>query len=78
MHALKTEFYDRCRYATRAEAKRKAAWWIWDFYIRRRLHLSLGMVPPVEIEQQIRELQGLEQARGTILTLAAELRSRVH
>ena len=39
---LKVEFYDRYRWATRAEAKQKVAWWIEDFCNRRRLHSSLG------------------------------------
>lgn len=68
---LKTEFYDRYRWATRADAKRKVAWWIEDFYDRRRLHSSLGMVPPVEFEQLLRGQQERVEQHGTVLTLAA-------
>lgn len=68
---LKSEFYDRYRWATRAEAKQKVAWWIEDFYNRRRLHSSLGMVPPVEFEQLLRGQQELVEECGAVLTLAA-------
>jgi putative transposase len=68
---LKTEYFDRYRWATRAEVKRKVAWWIEDFYNRRRLHSSLGMVPPVEFEQQLRGQEALVEECGTTLTIAA-------
>ena len=68
---LKTEFYDRYRWATRADAKQKVAWWIEDFYNRRRLHSSLGMVPPVEFEQKLRGQQERVEQHRTVLTLAA-------
>ena len=68
---LKTEFYDRYRWATRAEAKQKVAWWIEDFYNRRRLHSSLGMVPPVEFEQLLRGQRELVEECGAVLALAA-------
>lgn len=51
---LKSEFYDRYTWATRAEAKRAVARWIEVVYNRRRLHTSLGMVPPVEFEESLR------------------------
>ncbi|GAA0190851.1 hypothetical protein GCM10009526_09740 [Glutamicibacter creatinolyticus] len=68
---LKSEFYDRYRWATRVEAKQKVVWWIEDFYNRRRLHSSLGMVPPVEFEQLLRGQHVLVEERKTVLTLAA-------
>ena len=68
---LKAEFYDRYRWATRAEAKQNVAWWIEDFYNRRRLHSSLEMVPPVEYEQLLRGQRARTEAHETVLTLAA-------
>ncbi|MGO1736458.1 MAG: IS3 family transposase [Leucobacter sp.] len=66
---LKTEFYDRRRWATRAEAKQAVASWIEVVYNRRRLHTGLGMVPPVEFEQTMTTAK-LEQ-EGRPLTQAA-------
>lgn len=51
---LKTEFYDRYTWHTRVEAKQAVARWIEVVYNRRRLHTSLGMVPPVEFEENLR------------------------
>ncbi|KSU66207.1 integrase [Arthrobacter sp. NIO-1057] len=68
---LKSEFYDHYRWATRTDAKRKVAWWIEDFYNRRRLHSSLGMVPPVEFEQKLHSQQERGEQHRTALTLAA-------
>ena len=51
---LKTEFYDRRTWLTRAEAKTAVACWIEEFYNRQRLYTKLGMVPPVEHEQSLR------------------------
>ena len=68
---LKTEFYDRYRWVTRAEAKRKVTWWIEDFYNRRRLRSSLGMVPPVEFEQLLRGQDVLVEEQEAEFTLAA-------
>ncbi|WP_411838798.1 integrase core domain-containing protein [Paenarthrobacter ureafaciens] len=48
---LKTEFYDRRRWATRHEAIRATGRWIEDFYNRARLHSALGYTTPVEHEQ---------------------------
>lgn len=47
---LKTEFYDRRTWTTKAEAKQAVAQWIEVVYNRQRLHSSLGMVPPIEFE----------------------------
>lgn len=47
---LKTEFYDRRTWTTKAEAKQAVAHWIEVVYNRQRLHSSLGMVPPIEFE----------------------------
>lgn len=50
---LKTEFYDRRTWPTRAEAKQAVAHWIEVIYNRQRLHSSLGMVPAVEFETTV-------------------------
>lgn len=69
---LKTEFYDRKVWGTRAEAKEAVAWWIEDFYNRRRLHTRLGMVPPVEFEQAIETAsRHVESPEEEVLTIAA-------
>jgi putative transposase len=47
---LKTEFYDRRRWATRQEAIRATGRWIEEFYNRVRLHSALGYNTPVEHE----------------------------
>ena len=47
---LKTEFYDRKRWATRAAARQAVAYWIEVVYNRRRRHSALGMVSPVDFE----------------------------
>ncbi|OLT52776.1 transposase [Corynebacterium sp. CNJ-954] len=50
---LKTEFYDRYTWPTRAEACQAVARWIEVVYNRRRLHSSLGYMPPVEFEMNL-------------------------
>src|SRR6478736_8844756 len=47
---LKTEFYDRRRWATRHDAIMATGRWIEEFYNRVRLHSALGFNTPVEHE----------------------------
>ena len=49
---LKTEFYYRRIWPTRARAIRGVAEWIEDRYNRRRRHSSIGHVTPVDFEMQ--------------------------
>ena len=51
---LKTEFYHRRTWATRAEARTAVAGWIENTYNRRRLHSAIRMLPPVEYEESLR------------------------
>lgn len=53
---LKTEFYDRHTFATKAEAKRAVGTWIESVYNRRRRHSKLGMTNPVAFEQHINQV----------------------
>jgi len=46
---LKRELVSRCRFATRAEARRAIIAWI-NHYNVRRLHSTIGNVPPIEWE----------------------------
>jgi putative transposase len=46
---LKRELISRCRFATRAEARRAIIAWI-NHYNVRRLHSTIGNVPPIEWE----------------------------
>lgn len=48
---LKVEFYDRRRWASRAEARAAVGAWIEEFYNRRRRHSAIGYMTPVEFEQ---------------------------
>nr|WP_245349651.1 IS3 family transposase [Brachybacterium fresconis] len=50
---LKTEFYDRRSWPTRAEARREVARWIEIVFNRRRLHSSLDYTSPVAFENAI-------------------------
>jgi len=50
---LKTEFYDRRSWPTRAEAKRAVGNWIETFYNRRRRHSALDYASPVDYERQL-------------------------
>ncbi|SMY05452.1 Transposase InsO and inactivated derivatives [Brevibacterium antiquum CNRZ 918] len=66
--SLKTEFFDRRVWQTRAEAMREVARWIEVVYNRRRLHSALGMVTPVEFEgkfQAGREAGRMEKEAST-------------
>ena len=49
---LKTEFYHRRVWPTRARASRDVGAWIEDRYNRRRRHSSIGNVSPVDFELQ--------------------------
>jgi putative transposase len=49
---LKTEFYYRRVWPTRARAIREVSAWIEDRYNRRRRHSSIGHVSPVDFEMQ--------------------------
>ena len=48
---LKTEFYYRRHWPTKAGAKHAVGAWIEDRYNRRRRHSSIGMISPVRFEQ---------------------------
>ena len=49
---LKTEYYNRHSFTTRAEAIPAVSDWIENSYNRRRRHSSLGQIAPVAFEQQ--------------------------
>lgn len=49
---LKTEFYYRRVWPTKARAKREVGAWIEDRYNRRRRHSSIGQISPVAFEMQ--------------------------
>lgn len=49
---LKTEFYDRHTFATRAEAIEAVTRWITTVYNTRRRHSALGYTSPLRFEQQ--------------------------
>lgn len=48
---LKTEFYNRRTWATKAEARLAVGAWIEERYNRTRRHSSIGMISPVRYEQ---------------------------
>jgi transposase InsO family protein len=50
---LKTEFYNRHAFATRADAITAVSRWIDQTYNHRRLHSALGMQTPAAYEQQL-------------------------
>jgi len=52
---LKTEFYYRRVWPTKARAKRDVGAWIEGRYNRRRRHASIGQVTPVDFERQYSE-----------------------
>lgn len=54
--SLKRELVSRCRFTTRAEARRAIIGWI-NHYNAARLHSSLGNVPPIEWELRFARLQ---------------------
>ena len=59
--SLKREVVHRRRFATRAEARRAIFAWI-NRYNHRRLHSSLGYLPPVEWENMYRQPQADQAA----------------
>jgi transposase InsO family protein len=50
---LKTEYYDRHHWATKAEARHRVGSWIEDRYNRRRRHSAIAMLSPVDFEQSL-------------------------
>ena len=54
--SLKREVVHRYRFDTRSEARRATFAWI-HTYNHRRLHSSLGYLPPIEWEQRYRQPQ---------------------
>lgn len=54
---LKTEFYDRRRWPTRAQARQGVARWIEVVYNRRRRHSGIGYATPVDYEYQLTNKQ---------------------
>jgi putative transposase len=50
---LKVEFYDRYLWPSRATAKLAVGDWIERVYNRRRRHSAIGMISPVEYENQL-------------------------
>ncbi len=59
---LKTEFYHRSSWPTRAQARTGVARWIEVVYNRRRRHSSIGYKSPVNYEHHKVESSTLEQA----------------
>ena len=52
---LKTEFYYRRVWPTKARAQRDVGAWIEGRYNRRRRHASIGQVTPVDFERRCSE-----------------------
>lgn len=50
---LKSEFYDRRRWHTKAEARLAVGAWIEDRYNHRRRHSAIGMLSPVRYEHTL-------------------------
>jgi transposase InsO family protein len=50
---LKTEFYNRRTWATKAEARLAVGRWIEERFNRRRRHSSIGMMTPVQYEHHL-------------------------
>lgn len=50
---LKTEFYDRYTFTTRADAVHAVSTWIETVYNRRRRHSALGQISPVTFEDRM-------------------------
>jgi transposase InsO family protein len=50
---LKTEYYQRHTFPTRAAAVRRVSGWIDEVYNRTRRHSSLGQIPPVTFEHRL-------------------------
>ena len=67
---LKTEFYDRRSWSTRAEARRQVARWIEVVYNRRRRHSSIGYTTPVAFETASRAAVENE-TKADVITQAA-------
>src|SRR4028119_1513877 len=65
---LKNEMVNRCRFATRQQARQEVFEYIEVWYNRQRRHSSLGYVSPAEFEQ--RSLIGAAGA-GTLLSVCA-------
>ena len=48
---LQHELINRRTWATRAQARQEISLWVHTWYNQRRLHSTIGMVPPIEYEQ---------------------------
>ena len=50
---MKTEFYNRRDWPTKAEARIEVGRWIEERFNRRRRHSSIGMMTPVQYENHL-------------------------
>ena len=50
---MKVEFYDRYLWPTKTAAKLAVGDWIERVYNRLRLHSAIGMISPVDFENQL-------------------------